>query len=80
MPMTLVFPPFCLLPVLSCSLSVLLSKSTGQGSQELIHNHVDLRGEVVGELHGKDHKDAVGEKLQGQDGIFDNPAKKNQHI
>lgn len=46
------------------SLSVLLSKSTGQGSQEFIKNHVDLRGKVVGELVGNDHKDAVGQKLR----------------
>lgn len=58
---------FCRLLVLGCSLSVLLRKSTGQGGQELFHNHVDLRDEIVGEIPGKDHQDAVGQKLRGED-------------
>lgn len=56
----------CPLPVLGCSLSVLLRKRTGQGGQEFIHNQVDLRGEIIRELHGKDHKDTMGEQLQGR--------------
>lgn len=66
MPTPLLLSALCPLLVLGCSLSVLLSKSTGQGGQEFIHNHMDLRSEFFGELIGKDHMDAVGQKLRGE--------------
>lgn len=49
--------------LLSCSLSVFLRQGAGQGSQELVHRHMDLRGEVSGEHGGQDHKDVVRENL-----------------
>lgn len=47
----------------AAGLSVLLGQSTGHGSQELVHCHVDLRGEIRWEIVGHDHKDAVDEEL-----------------
>lgn len=49
--------------IFSCCLSVFLRQRQSQGSQELVHRHVDLRGEVDGEHDGHDHKDAVREEL-----------------
>lgn len=68
----------CQLHSLRCSLTVFLSQGTGHGSQELLHSHVDLGGELLGELHGKHHKDAVGEKLQGEEQILDPTVKKKK--
>lgn len=50
------------LPMLA-DLPVLLGQGTGHGCQELVHCHVGLRGEILGEHVGHDHKDAVGEEL-----------------
>lgn len=60
------------------SLTVFLSQGTGHGSQELLHSHVGLGAEVLGELHGKHHKDTVGKKLQGEEQILDPTVKKKQ--
>ncbi|KAG7223174.1 hypothetical protein INR49_015782, partial [Caranx melampygus] len=38
-----------------------------QSSEELVHGHVDLRGEFIGEHDGQDHKDVVGEDLWRND-------------
>lgn len=59
-----------------CSLTVFLSQSTAQGSQELLHNHVDLGDEFLGVLYGKHHKDTMGEKLQAEKQILDPTVKK----
>lgn len=45
------------------SLTVLLGQSQGQQSQELVHSHVDHRGEILGEEHGQHHQDAVSQDL-----------------
>lgn len=49
--------------IFSNCLSVLLGQGQSQGSQELVHGHVDLRGEVDGEHDGHDHLDAVSDEL-----------------
>uniref|UniRef100_A0A7N6BFY7 Uncharacterized protein n=1 Tax=Anabas testudineus TaxID=64144 RepID=A0A7N6BFY7_ANATE len=35
-------------------------------SQELVHRHMDLRGEVHGECDGQDHKKVVSQNLWGK--------------
>lgn len=49
--------------IFSCCLAVFLRQGQGQGSHELVHRHVDLRGELGGEHDGQGHKDAVSEEL-----------------
>lgn len=48
-------------------LSVFLRQGTSQGCKELVHCHVDLRGEFRWEHNGHDHKDAVGKELPKED-------------
>lgn len=54
------------LPMLS-GLSVFLGHGTGHSCKELVHYHVDLRGEIRWELNGHGHKDAVGKELPKED-------------
>ena len=55
----------------SSCLSVFLSQGESQSSEELVHSHMDLRGEVVGEHDGHDHKDVVGGNLWKDDNHID---------
>lgn len=49
--------------VLIGHLAVLLGQSQGHQGEELVHGNMDLRGELLGEQHGQDHHDAVGQNL-----------------
>ena len=49
--------------IFSCCLSVFLSQGQSHSSKELVHRHMDLRGEGLWERDGHDHKDVVGEDL-----------------
>ena len=44
-------------------LSVFLRQGTGHSCKELVNCHVDLRGEIIWELNGHGHNDAVGKEL-----------------
>lgn len=46
-----------------CSLSVFLRQGESHSSQELVHSHMDLRAEVVGEHGGQDHEEVVRQNL-----------------
>lgn len=55
---------WCLAPWCACPLAILLSQGQSQEGQELVHSHMDLGGEVFGEQHTQDHKDAMGQELE----------------
>lgn len=48
---------------LLCCLSVLLRQAKSHSGQELVHSHMDLRGEVSREHDGDDHHDALRQDL-----------------
>lgn len=48
---------------LFCCLSVLLSQGESHTSQELVHSHMDLRGEFSRKHDGDDHQDALRQDL-----------------
>lgn len=50
---------------LFCCLSVLLRQGKSHRSQELVHRHMDLRGEVNREHDGDDHQHALRQDLWG---------------